>query len=143
MASALGQGTGNVAAVKEGRHIRCHGESTGRALPADTKYQGTTCRSFEFIQIMFENQILPHRNTHVSIINNSWLMLFRGMIRIYCNKIYEIISIYLILLDALGPRFTRPLTKMSMRSRKIMFLGSRAQLVRRDGNLTAIYEPIV
>jgi hypothetical protein len=44
--------------------------------------------------------------------------------------------IYLILLAALGPGFTQPLTEMSTRSREIMFLGSRAD------NLTAICEPI-
>jgi hypothetical protein len=32
---------------------------------------------------------------------------------------------------------------MSTRSIKIMFLGSKARLVRRADNLTAIYEPIV
>jgi hypothetical protein len=34
-------------------------------------------------------------------------------------------------------RFTRPLTEMSIRSRKIMFLGNRERPVRRDVNLTA------
>jgi hypothetical protein len=43
-------------------------------------------------------------------------------------------------LDALG---TQPLTQTSVRSKKIMFLGSSAQPVRRADNLTAIYEPTV
>jgi hypothetical protein len=42
---------------------------------------------------------------------------------------------------ALG--FTQPLIEMSTRSEKIMFLGSRAQLVFRANNLTAICQPIV
>jgi hypothetical protein len=42
---------------------------------------------------------------------------------------------------ALG--FIQPLTEMNTRSIKIMFLGSRAQLVRRADSLTAICEPIV
>jgi hypothetical protein len=43
--------------------------------------------------------------------------------------------------QALG--FTQPLTEMSTRNDKIMFLGSKVRLVRRADNLTAIYEPIV
>jgi hypothetical protein len=39
--------------------------------------------------------------------------------------------------------FTQPLTEMSTRSRKIIFLGSRALPVRRTDNFTAICEPIV
>jgi hypothetical protein len=38
---------------------------------------------------------------------------------------------------------TQPLTEMSTRSRKIMFLGSKARPVRRADNLTAICEPTV
>jgi hypothetical protein len=39
---------------------------------------------------------------------------------------------------------TQPLTEMSTRNIKIiMFLGSKARLVRKADNLTAIYEPIV
>jgi hypothetical protein len=37
----------------------------------------------------------------------------------------------------------KPLTEMSTRNRKIMLLRSKVWLVRRDDNLTAIYEPIV
>jgi hypothetical protein len=39
--------------------------------------------------------------------------------------------------------FTQPLTEMSTKSRKIMFLGSRARPVLRADNLTAICGPIV
>jgi hypothetical protein len=39
--------------------------------------------------------------------------------------------------------FTQLLTEMSTRSRKIMFLGSRARPVLRADNLTAVCEPIV
>jgi hypothetical protein len=42
---------------------------------------------------------------------------------------------------ALG--FSQPLTEMSTRSRKIMFLGSRARPVCRADNLVAIGEPTV
>jgi hypothetical protein len=38
---------------------------------------------------------------------------------------------------------SEPLTEMSTRSRKIMFLGSRARPVRRADSLIAICEPIV
>jgi hypothetical protein len=51
--------------------------------------------------------------------------------------------IYLILPAALGPGFTQPLTEMSTRSRKIIFLGSKVQLVHRADNLTNISEPTV
>jgi hypothetical protein len=40
-------------------------------------------------------------------------------------------------------RFTQPLTEMSTRSRKIMFLGNRMRSVRRTDSNTAICEPIV
>jgi hypothetical protein len=49
-------------------------------------------------------------------------------------------SIHIILL-ALG--FTQPLTEISMRSRKIMFLRIRERPVRRVDNLTTICEPTV
>jgi hypothetical protein len=49
----------------------------------------------------------------------------------------------LILPAELGPGVTQPLTEMSTRSRKIIFLASRARPVRRADNLTAIFEPIV
>jgi hypothetical protein len=39
--------------------------------------------------------------------------------------------------------FTQPLAEMSTRSRKIMFLGSRARPVRRTDNLSTTCEPIV
>jgi hypothetical protein len=39
--------------------------------------------------------------------------------------------------------FTQPLTEMSNRNTKIMFLGSEVRRVRKADNLTAIYEPIV
>jgi hypothetical protein len=41
-------------------------------------------------------------------------------------------------------RFSQPLSEMSTRNRKIiMFLGSKARLVRRADNLTTICEPTV
>jgi hypothetical protein len=52
-------------------------------------------------------------------------------------------SIYLILPVALGPGVYYPLTEISIRSRKIMFLVSRARPVPRANNLAAICEPIV
>jgi hypothetical protein len=42
---------------------------------------------------------------------------------------------------ALG--IAQPLIELSTRSRKLMFLGSKAWPVRRANNLTAIYEPTV
>jgi hypothetical protein len=60
------------------------------------------------------------------------------------NEVNEFFSICLIRPAALGEGgFTQPLTEMSTRSRKIMFLGSRARPVRRADNLTSICEPIV
>jgi hypothetical protein len=44
---------------------------------------------------------------------------------------------------ALAVGITQPLTVMSTRSRKIMFLGCKARPVRRADNLTVICEPIV
>jgi hypothetical protein len=52
-------------------------------------------------------------------------------------------SIYLILPATLGPGFTQPLAEMSTRSRKIMFLGSRAQPVRRADNFATICDSLV
>jgi hypothetical protein len=52
-------------------------------------------------------------------------------------------SINVILPAALAMGFTQLLTEMSIRSRKIMFLGRRARPVLRADNLTAICEPIV
>jgi hypothetical protein len=40
-------------------------------------------------------------------------------------------------------RFTQPLTEMSTRGRKIMFLGNKVRPVLRADNLAAICEPIV
>jgi hypothetical protein len=51
--------------------------------------------------------------------------------------------IYLILPAAPDPGVTQSLTEMSMRKRKIMFLGSRARPVLRADNLTTIREPAV
>jgi hypothetical protein len=52
-------------------------------------------------------------------------------------------SIYLILPASLVLGFTQPLTEMSTRNIKIMFLGSEVLPVREADNLAAIYEPIV
>jgi hypothetical protein len=50
----------------------------------------------------------------------------------------------LISLIRTGPRgFIQPLTEMSTRRIKLMFLGSRARPVHRTDNLTAICDPIV
>jgi hypothetical protein len=43
--------------------------------------------------------------------------------------------------DALG--FTQPITEISTKNRKIMFLGNKLRQVRRADSLAAIYEPIV
>jgi hypothetical protein len=50
---------------------------------------------------------------------------------------------YLILMASLGPGFTQPLTEMSTRGRKIIFLGSSARQVRRADRFAAICKPIV
>jgi hypothetical protein len=39
--------------------------------------------------------------------------------------------------------FTQPLAEMSIRSKKVMFLGSKVRPVRRADNLAAVCEPIV
>jgi hypothetical protein len=52
-------------------------------------------------------------------------------------------SIYLILPAAVGSGVDSVSNRMSSRSIKIMFLGSRAQPVRRVDNLTAICGPDV
>jgi hypothetical protein len=52
-------------------------------------------------------------------------------------------EIYLILPVALGLGFTQPVTEMSTRNIKIIFVGSKVRRVRRADYLTAIYEPIV
>jgi hypothetical protein len=39
--------------------------------------------------------------------------------------------------------FTQPLTEMTTRSRELMFLGSKARLVRKVSKLTAICELVV
>jgi hypothetical protein len=55
-----------------------------------------------------------------------------------------IFSIYLILPAALGPGVhSASLTEISTRSRKIMYLGSKAWPVRRADNLTAICGPTI
>jgi hypothetical protein len=53
----------------------------------------------------------------------------------------EFLSIYLIFPAALGLGFTQPLTEMSTRSRKLMFLGSKVWPVRRADNLTELTIP--
>jgi hypothetical protein len=52
-------------------------------------------------------------------------------------------SVYLILSVSLGPGVTQPVTEMSIRNRKIVFLWSRARPVPKAESLTAICEPIV
>jgi hypothetical protein len=54
-----------------------------------------------------------------------------------------IFSSDLIFPAALGPGIYSAVTEMSTRSRKIMFLGIRARLVRKADSLTAICEPCV
>jgi hypothetical protein len=54
----------------------------------------------------------------------------------------EFCSYYLIIPAALGLG-VYSVTEMNTRSRKIMFLGSRARLVRKADNLTAICKPTV
>jgi hypothetical protein len=56
------------------------------------------------------------------------------------DEVNAFFSIYLILPAALGPGVY---SEMNTRSRKLMFLESRAWSVRRADNLTAICEPIV
>jgi hypothetical protein len=51
--------------------------------------------------------------------------------------------LFFLLPSALDPGVTQPLTEIGTRNRKIKFLGSKVQPVRRADNLTAICEPIV
>jgi hypothetical protein len=50
--------------------------------------------------------------------------------------------IYLILLAAHGAGFTQPLREMNIRSKKIVFLGSKMRPVRWVENLAVTGEPI-
>jgi hypothetical protein len=59
------------------------------------------------------------------------------------DEVIELFSIYLILQPHQALGFTQPLTDMSTREKKKMFMGSRARPVRKADNLTAICEPIV
>jgi hypothetical protein len=52
-------------------------------------------------------------------------------------------SIYLMFPEAMALGFTQPLTEMSTRSKKIIVVGSGARPVRKNDNLTAIWEPTV
>jgi hypothetical protein len=59
------------------------------------------------------------------------------------DEVNELFSSYLILLAALGPGVSQPLTEMSIRNRKIMFLESRTRPARKADNFSVICEPIV
>jgi hypothetical protein len=59
------------------------------------------------------------------------------------SYMYIIFQTYLILPAALALGLTQPLTEMSTRNIKIIFLGSNVQPVRRFDNLTVISEPTV
>jgi hypothetical protein len=56
-------------------------------------------------------------------------------------------AVFSIFSDSFQPHyalvFTQPPTKMSTRSREIVFLGSKARPVHKDDNLTAVCEPTV
>jgi hypothetical protein len=54
------------------------------------------------------------------------------------DEVNEFFLIYLILPLHQAPRFTQPLTEMSTKTRKIMFLRSRARPVRRADNITTV-----
>jgi hypothetical protein len=56
------------------------------------------------------------------------------------NEVIEFFSIYLIHPAALALGFTQPLTEISTRNKKIMFLGSRAQTVSKADTATTICE---
>jgi hypothetical protein len=58
-------------------------------------------------------------------------------------KWMNFVSIYLILLAALGPGIYSDCNRDEYQKRKYNIPGSRARPVRQDDNLTAIYEPIV
>jgi hypothetical protein len=59
------------------------------------------------------------------------------------DEVNELFQLTLMLPAALGPGVSQPLTEMSTRSRKIMFLGSKVRPVRRADNFTANCEPTV
>jgi hypothetical protein len=59
------------------------------------------------------------------------------------DEVNDFFSTHLIIPAALGPGVYSASNRMSTRSRKIMFLGSRARPVRRADDLTAICVPIV
>jgi hypothetical protein len=59
------------------------------------------------------------------------------------DEVIEFFSIYLILLDALGPGVYTVSIRNEYKKQQKVFLGSRARPVRKADNLTAIYEPVV
>jgi hypothetical protein len=59
------------------------------------------------------------------------------------NEMNEFSSIYLILLAAVGPEVFSASNRNECQKQKIIFLVSKVRPVRRDDNLTAIYEPFV
>jgi hypothetical protein len=70
------------------------------------------------------------------------LQALRSRVEILMRSL-DFFLIYLISPAALGLGFTQPVTQMSTRNRKVMFLGSKVRRLRRADNLTAIFESIV
>jgi hypothetical protein len=70
-------------------------------------------------------------------------MLQTGKSRVRSQMRSIFFSVYLILPAAIGLGFTQPLTEISTRNLKILFLWSKVRRVRRADKLAAIYESIV
>jgi hypothetical protein len=74
--------------------------------------------------------------------NNTLYLIFLFE-KIVVLLIYSVLHVTAFSTVLTQPQFTQPLTEMSTRSRRIMFLESRARPVRRADSLTAICEPTV
>jgi hypothetical protein len=69
--------------------------------------------------------------------------IYARIITVLHNSFFISLCMSYIAVDYAFKMFTLPLTEMSTRNIKIMFLGSKVRLVGRADNLTAISEPIV
>jgi hypothetical protein len=79
--------------------------------------------------------ILKFKNTVIEVLNFIYFSCMKFCMEKDNKHIWKFHS------DHTG--FTQSLTKMSTKSRKIMFLGSRARPMRRSDNLTIIFESIL
>jgi hypothetical protein len=76
-----------------------------------------------------------------------FILLDLGIPIIFRDSFHSFMPIVLSIYQSFRPHWAvgliQPLTEISIRRREIMFLGSKARLVRRADKLTAISEPTV